>query len=58
MYIVLDAELVHLLARADRLRLAGMLKTQKEEHEQYKKDNINTEKVEQQKREANDRYPQ
>lgn len=46
------------LASAEGLRLAGVLKKQKEEHEQYKKDNINTEKVEQQKREANDRYPQ
>lgn len=58
MCIVLDAVPVHLLASAERLRLAGVLKKQKEEHEQYKKDNINTEKVEQQKREANDRYPQ
>lgn len=40
------------------VKLAGVLKEEKKEHEQYKKANINTEKVEQHKREANDRYPQ
>lgn len=40
------------------MRLTGVLQKQKEEHEQHKKDTINTEKVEQHKREAVDRYPQ
>lgn len=37
---------------------SGVLKKQKEEHEQHKKENINTDKVELQKREADERYPQ
>ena len=31
---------------------------EKEEHEQHKKDTINTEKVELQQHEANEKYPQ
>ena len=38
--------------------LSGVLKKQKEEHEQYKKGTINTDKVELQKHEAVERYPQ
>ncbi|KAL0042126.1 hypothetical protein WJX77_004171 [Trebouxia sp. C0004] len=37
---------------------SGVLKKQKEEHEQYKKGTINTDKVELQKHEAVERYPQ
>ena len=40
------------------MHLTGALKKEKEEHEQFKKDNINTAKVEQHKKEANERYPQ
>lgn len=36
---------------------SGDLKKEKEEHEQYKKDNINTDKVELQKQEVVERYP-
>lgn len=37
---------------------SGVLKKHKEEHEQFKKDTINTDKVELQKHEAVERYPQ
>lgn len=49
--------LCELYACAD-ICCAGVLKKQKEEHEQFKKDNINTDKVELQKHEAVERYPQ